>query len=217
MSIPCTYELTTVWNFECVRFVVVDCLVFFFFIFFHFFSFSVFFFFFFWSPWYNSNGWLGVKHQITSFCCYLFWVCVCVCVCVRACVRACVRVRTLVTCLPGDFRTKHSSSNNSRSAIHCPWLRASRYAVTLLTSDPQWGTEKQKGSLCWGPRADNFLPLKPGVGQNIATHASPTARNFSLVLILLSYPVTFIFFEILSLLFNCVSFGYRSFPRDPAE
>ena len=29
----------------------------------------------------------------------------------------------------------------------------------------------------------NVLPLKPGVGQNIATQASPTARNFFLVLI----------------------------------
>ena len=50
----------------------------------------------------------------------------------------------------------------------------------------------------------NVFPLKPEIGQNIATHASPTARNvFS--------P------EILFLLFNCVSFGYRSFPCGPTE
>ena len=30
------------------------------------------------------------------------------------------------------------------------------------------------------PELTNVLPLKPGVDQNKATHASPTARNFFL-------------------------------------
>ena len=30
------------------------------------------------------------------------------------------------------------------------------------------------------PKLTNVLPLKPGVGQNIATHASPTAKIFFL-------------------------------------
>ena len=33
------------------------------------------------------------------------------------------------------------------------------------------------------PELTDVLPLKPGVCQNIATHASPTARNFFLALI----------------------------------
>ena len=32
------------------------------------------------------------------------------------------------------------------------------------------------------PELWNFLPLKPGVGQSIAMHASPTARKVSIVL-----------------------------------
>ena len=48
----------------------------------------------------------------------------------------------------------------------------------------QWGivdTEIMVSSVV-NPELTN-APLKPGVGQNIAMHASPTARNFSLVLI----------------------------------
>ena len=37
------------------------------------------------------------------------------------------------------------------------------------------------------PGLTNVLPRKPGVGQNIATHASTTARNFFLVQIF-TYP-----------------------------
>ena len=33
------------------------------------------------------------------------------------------------------------------------------------------------------PELWNFLPLKPGVGQSIAMHASPTARKVSIVLL----------------------------------
>ena len=53
----------------------------------------------------------------------------------------------------------------------------------------------------------NVLPLKPGAGQNITTHASPTARNFFLVLIstFQPFPTPFFFFlRIFTLLFNFV-------------
>ena len=33
------------------------------------------------------------------------------------------------------------------------------------------------------PALTNVVSLKPGIGQNIAAHASPTARNFFLALI----------------------------------
>ena len=51
----------------------------------------------------------------------------------------------------------------------------------------------------------NVLPSKLGVGQNIALHASPTARNFSLVLFstfMVHSPLDFS--PIVTLLFNCV-------------
>ena len=44
------------------------------------------------------------------------------------------------------------------------------------------------------PELTNVLPLKPGVGQNIAVHASPTARNFFHVLILPSRSIYLNFF-----------------------
>ena len=49
----------------------------------------------------------------------------------------------------------------------------------------QWsaaGTEIKVPSI-EKPELTNVLPLKSGVGQNIAMHASPTARNFFLTLI----------------------------------
>ena len=45
------------------------------------------------------------------------------------------------------------------------------------------------------------LPLKPGVDQNIAMHASPTARDFFLANFYLSNALTFIIFQNLSHIF----------------
>lgn len=47
------------------------------------------------------------------------------------------------------------------------------------------------------PELTNVLPLEPGVGENIATHASPIAEDFFPVLILIdiSGPFTFISFK----------------------
>ena len=36
---------------------------------------------------------------------------------------------------------------------------------------------RSRGSHCWEPKADNVLPLKPGIRQNTATHALPTAKR----------------------------------------
>ena len=62
-------------------------------------------------------------------------------------------------------------------------LRLLPYSSTLLL---QWGIVKTeiKMPTVENPMLTNILPLKPGVGQNKAMHASPTARNFFLVLIL---------------------------------
>ena len=50
---------------------------------------------------------------------------------------------------------------------------------------PQWSTTDSEIKIpsFEKPSLTNVLPLKPAGGQNIATHASPTAKNFSLVLI----------------------------------
>ena len=44
-----------------------------------------------------------------------------------------------------------------------------------------------------GTHSSNALALKPGVGQNIALHALPTARVFSSLVFNLPGPFTFIF------------------------
>ena len=49
-----------------------------------------------------------------------------------------------------------------------------------------------------GIQSSTVLPLKPGVGQNIAMHASATARDFFLANFCPPVPVIFIFFQNLS-------------------
>ena len=55
------------------------------------------------------------------------------------------------------------------------------------------------------PKLIDVLSLKPAVGQNIATHALPTARNFHVVLISIFqvYSSSFSIFQILSLPLVC--------------
>ena len=58
--------------------------------------------------------------------------------------------------------------------------------ITLLVLSPQWGpvnAEIQVPSV-ENSELRNVLPLRLRVGQNIATHALPTARNFLLILAL---------------------------------
>ena len=58
------------------------------------------------------------------------------------------------------------------------------------------------------PELTNMFTLKPGVSQNITMHALPTARNFFLVLICIPFrSIQLNFFQVPSLVFNCVNFG----------
>ena len=78
----------------------------------------------------------------------------------------------------------------------------------FIGADPQWGTvdAKIKVPSVENPELTDVLPLKPGVGQIIAMHASHTARNSFLVLIL-TFPVhspSFFFsLQIILLRLNC--------------
>ena len=53
-------------------------------------------------------------------------------------------------------------------------------SFVILHVVPQWGTADAeiKAHSVESPELTNVLPLKPGVGQNIASDASPTARKF---------------------------------------
>ena len=92
--------------------------------------------------------------------CMCMCVCVCVCVCVHACVCACVYL-----CL-------------------CVFI----YIYILsnpVSGDTQWDTTDAEIKV---PSVEkeliNVLRLKPGVGQNLATHASPAATKSFFLLIL---------------------------------
>ena len=61
------------------------------------------------------------------------------------------------------------------------------------------------GPLCWEHRAVNVFLLKLGVGQNTATHASPAACNFLLVLISTLHLPTLSFST--AYILNCISCG----------
>ena len=58
------------------------------------------------------------------------------------------------------------------------------FVLVVLFVCLQWQTvgAKTKVPYVENPEQWNFLPLKPGVGQSIAMHASPTARRVSIVL-----------------------------------
>ena len=58
------------------------------------------------------------------------------------------------------------------------------FVLVVLFVCQQWHTvgAEIKVPYVENPELWNFLPLKPGVGQSIAMHASPTARKVSIVL-----------------------------------
>ena len=66
------------------------------------------------------------------------------------------------------------------------------------------------------PEVTNVRSFKPGVGQNIAAHASPTARN-SFFVPYSTFPVYshLEFFKIVSLIFSCV--GTRNVLSHPVQ
>ena len=78
--------------------------------------------------------------------------------------------------------------------------------LSHVTLTPKRGTTDAeiKAPSVEKPELTNILPLKPGVCQNIATDASPTAENFCLVFIFQVRSLHF--FQTLSLLLKCISF-----------
>ena len=58
------------------------------------------------------------------------------------------------------------------------------FVLVVVFVCQQWHTvgAKIKVPYVENPELWNFLPLKPGVDQSIAMHASPTARKVSIVL-----------------------------------
>ena len=72
--------------------------------------------------------------------------------------------------------------------------------ITTFSASPRSGelrTQKLKSHLA-RTQSLNVLPLKPGVGQYIAIHATLTARDFFLAYFYPSGPFTCIFFQNLS-------------------
>ena len=80
----------------------------------------------------------------------------------------------------------HLSLCLSGPGISSLWLTVCLHQFSHVTMNPQWGTADAEIKIpsVENPELTNALPLKPGVCQNIAMHASPTTRNFFLVLIL---------------------------------
>ena len=54
------------------------------------------------------------------------------------------------------------------------------FKVSLPVIAPQWGAADAEIKVPSGENRGNVLPLKPGVGQYIAIHATLTARDFFL-------------------------------------
>ena len=94
----------------------------------------------------------------------------------------------------------HRVIANTRAArltaiIHTNNISWSDITAIIVDTAPQgeiW-TQKLKSHLV-RTHSSNILPLKPGVGQYIATHATLTARDFSLAYFYSSGPFTCIFF-----------------------
>ena len=84
---------------------------------------------------------------------------------------------------------------------------------------PQWDTVDAEINVSSVENSELWiaLPLKTGVGENIATHVSCTAWNFFVSLIS-TFPVRSpSFFKILFLHYNCISFGWRRFKCGPVD
>ena len=73
----------------------------------------------------------------------------------------------------------------SQCELIVPYKEVGRLPRTTLLTLPQLVTAGANFLVptVENPELANVLPLKPGVGQNIAMHASPAARSFFLVLI----------------------------------
>ena len=85
-------------------------------------------------------------------------------------------------------------------------------------SFPQWDTAETEIRVpLWSTHNSTVLPLKPGVGLNVAMHASPTAMNFLLSNFFLPGPFNFIYCETYLRFFLALSMafaGFRVCPRN---
>ena len=88
-----------------------------------------------------------------------------------------------------------------RAAVVCKHVQ-SRACVTL--EFPWWGTADAeiKVSSVENPELKGSLPLKPGVGQNIAMYASPFARNSFVPNFYIPSPFSSIYVPNFSLVFS---------------
>ena len=78
-------------------------------------------------------------------------------------------------------------------------------------SATQWGTaDAEIKDHVLRNQSSKVVPLKPGVAENIAMHASPIARDFFLELISTSLVQSPLFLSKLLPSFSCVSYGYET-------
>ena len=92
------------------------------------------------------------------------------------------------------------------------------FLTRLRHLTPQWGAADEEIKVPSGENTElNVLPLKPGVGQYIAIHATLTARDFFLAYFYTSSQFTCIFFQILSRFFPVLAVANTWFLCRPAE
>ena len=125
--------------------------------------------------------------------------------------KTCMFVMSVVPICLSLFRfTNYSCNHHYSIALACTETSKTKTKrqKSLKRTSPVGVMQMQKlRSLCWEHRAVKVFPLKPGVGQNTATHASPAALNFLLVLIstLLVHSPTLLFST--AYILNCISCG----------
>ena len=118
-------------------------------------------------------------------------VCICMCVrgvCVCKCVLVCVRARenTHVNLL-----ALHKFCGEQPACVKLLRMKIKK-TCSLVPRSGELRTQKLKSHLV-RTQSLNVLPLKPGVGQYIAIHATLTARDFFRAYFYTSGPFTCIF------------------------
>ena len=152
---------------------------------------------------YARSGWLKLacSEEIGSFCplsCrqafFFFFFCLFTS-CLGAVVTQCEDCRR--DCFSNyDMKTVYMGLEKSIEE----WGRGER----LKGGNKQWGTTnaEMKAPSVENSQPSKVLPLNPGAGQNIARHASTTAKNSSLPIFYFSGPFNFICSNSLSIFFQ---------------
>ena len=120
----------------------------------------------------------------------------------------CPFIPFIATLLPS-----HPLCRLSYPSLFCPFVP---FFATLLLSHPFCLLFLPLHHLV-RPQSLNVLPLKPGVDQYIAIHATLTARDFFLAYFYSSSPFTCIFFQNLSRFFPVLAVANTWFLCRPAE